>query len=123
MLFCGLPLNPLLTRSLFGHGCEKICLRRFTNNKGADQPAHTRSLISPFVIRFLESIVSKLATSKISIFSLISVDEQAGLNLTLLETLKTGFLAMRPVLKHYITLHVLYVSVPEESFCFRQCRT
>ena len=27
------------------------------NNKGADQPAHTRSLISAFVIRLLESTI------------------------------------------------------------------
>ena len=31
---------------------EKTCLRGFANNTGADQPAHTRSLISAFVIRF-----------------------------------------------------------------------
>ena len=29
---------------------EKTCLQGFANNKGADQPAHTRSLISSFVI-------------------------------------------------------------------------
>ena len=28
------------------------CLRGFVNNTGADQPTHTRSLISAFVIRF-----------------------------------------------------------------------
>ena len=38
------------------------------NIKGADQPAHPRSLISSFVIRSLESIISKLATSEISLF-------------------------------------------------------
>ena len=47
---------------------EKICLRGFANNKGAEQLAHPHRLISAFVICFLESIVSKLATSKISIF-------------------------------------------------------
>ena len=31
------------------------------------QPAHWPSLISPFVIRFLESIISRLATSEISV--------------------------------------------------------
>ena len=36
------------------------------NNKGADQPVHLHSLISVFVIRFLESIKSKLASSKFS---------------------------------------------------------
>ena len=40
----------------------------FANNKGADQPAHPRSLISAFVICVLKSIVSRLAMSKISIF-------------------------------------------------------
>ena len=38
--------------SLFGPRREKTCLRGFANNTGADQPAHTRSLISAFVIRF-----------------------------------------------------------------------
>ena len=33
------------------------------NNKGADQTAQPRSLISGFVIRFLDSIIPKLATS------------------------------------------------------------
>ena len=40
----------------------------FVNNTGADQPAHPHSLISAFVICFLVSIISKLATSEISIF-------------------------------------------------------
>ena len=40
----------------------------FANNKVADQPAHSRSLISAFVIRFFESTISKLATSESSIF-------------------------------------------------------
>ena len=52
-------------------------------NKGADQPAHPRSLISVLVIRLLKSIISKLATSKISIFWVVSVTEQVGLCLTL----------------------------------------
>ena len=47
---------------------EKTCLLGFANSKGADQPAHPRSLISAFVIRLLESSIFKLASSKISIF-------------------------------------------------------
>ena len=47
---------------------EKTCVRKFTNNKGADRPAHPRSLISAFVIRFLESAICKLAAGKFSIF-------------------------------------------------------
>ena len=53
---------------LYGPLREKICLWRFSNNTGADQPAHPRSLISASVIRKLESIISKHATGKISIF-------------------------------------------------------
>ena len=40
----------------------------FASNKSADQPAHLCRLISAFVIPFLESIMSKLASSEISIF-------------------------------------------------------
>ena len=47
---------------------EKTCLRVFANNTGAVQPAHLRSLISAFVIRFLESTICKLTTGEISIF-------------------------------------------------------
>ena len=41
----------------------------FANNTGADQPAHSCSLISAFVIHFLKSIICKLAIGKISLFS------------------------------------------------------
>ena len=47
---------------------EKTCLRGFVNNTGADQPAHPRSLISTFAIRFLESIICKLNTGEITSF-------------------------------------------------------
>ena len=76
-----------------GHiGPEKTCLQRFANNKGTDQPAHQRSLISAFVIRFLESTIYNLATREIPIFQLVSVDNETGLSLALSETTKTGFL-------------------------------
>ena len=61
----------------------------FANNKGADQPAHPHSLISTFVIRLLKSIISKLATSEISISSIVSVAKQAGLGMTLVSGLLT----------------------------------
>ena len=51
---------------LFGHRHDKTCLVGFANNKGADQPAHQRSLISAFVIRFLISIISQLAKCQLS---------------------------------------------------------
>ena len=56
------------------------CQMPYANNKGADQPAHPRSLISAFVIRCLASIVPILAKSKISRLQLASVAEQAGLS-------------------------------------------
>ena len=49
------------------------------NNKGTDQPAHPRSLISTFVCRSIESIISRL-----------SVAEETGLSIALSKTLKTG---------------------------------
>ena len=76
---------------------EKTCLRRFANNKGADQPAHTRSLISAFVIRLYESSISKPATREISVSELVSEAEETGLSVGLSETPKTGFLATRPI--------------------------
>ena len=59
--------------------------------------AHLHSLISAFVIHLLKSIISGLATSEISLFYLVSVAEQTGLNLALSETPKTGFLTSRPI--------------------------
>ena len=47
---------------------QKTCLQGFGNNTGADQPAHMRSLISAFVIRFQEKNICRLATDEISIF-------------------------------------------------------
>ena len=58
----------VLCSVIFGPRREKTCLRVFANNTGADQPAHPRSLVSAFVIRFLESTICKLATGEISIF-------------------------------------------------------
>ena len=49
----------------------------FRNNKDADQPAHLHSLICAFVIHLLGSI-SKLATSEILNFYLVSVALQAA---------------------------------------------
>ena len=38
-------------------GHEKMYLKSYANNKGADQPARSRSLISAFVVRGLDSII------------------------------------------------------------------
>ena len=56
----------------FGPRREKTCLRGFARNTGADQPARPRSLISAFVIRFLENVICKLATVEIQ-FSRLSL--------------------------------------------------
>ena len=61
------------------------------NNKGADQPAHSRSLIIACVIRVLESTISKLATSEISFFQLVSVAEESGLSLAFSENPEDRF--------------------------------
>ena len=49
---------------------EKTCLMSYANNKGVDQYAHPRSLISAIVVRWLDSIIHVhvpiLAKSKIS---------------------------------------------------------
>ena len=56
---------------LYGPRREKTCLGGgggVANNTGADQIVHSRSLISAFVIRLLEIIISRLATTEISVF-------------------------------------------------------
>ena len=64
----------------------------YVNNKGADQPAHSRSLISTFVVGCLDSIIPLISISEISSLYLASVAEQAGLSLPWSQTRKTGFL-------------------------------
>ena len=76
----------------------------YATNKDADQP----SLISVFVVRFLDSRIPILAKSKISSLSLVSVAEQAGLSLTWSETPKTDF-------------HVTWLINPLVK-CVGQCR-
>ena len=46
-------------------GHAKMCLMTYANNKGANQPAHPRSLISTFVVRCLDSMICILALSKV----------------------------------------------------------
>ena len=63
----------------------------YVNNKGADQPAQPRSLISAFVVRCLDSIITLLAIAEISRLQPVSVVEQAGLSLTLSQTPEDRF--------------------------------
>ena len=71
------------------------------NSKGADR----RGPICAFVIRLLESIITEFASSEILIFQLVTVAEQADLNLN-----KTLFVASRPI---YFLL--LYTAIHEHS--------
>ena len=70
------------------------------SNKAAYHPAHLHSLISTFVIHFLESR-TPLVTHKFLIFYIVSVAEVAGLNLSWLQTLKTGYFGV----KAHISVH------------------
>ena len=63
----------------------------YANNKGADQPAHPRSLISAFVVRCLDSVMALVSVTKISSPMLASVAEQASFSLTWSETPKDTF--------------------------------
>ena len=72
-------------------GHEKMCLMPYANNKGTDQPAHLRSLISAFVVRCLDSTISLESIAKISRLQLASVAEQVSLSRTWSETPKDKF--------------------------------
>ena len=56
-------------------------LMPYANNKGGDQPAHLRSLMSPFIVRCLDSIIPIRAIAKVSRLYLATVAEWAGLSL------------------------------------------
>ena len=49
-------------------GHEKMCLMTYANNKGADQPARPRSLISAFVVRYQDRMIPIVYISEISRF-------------------------------------------------------
>ena len=74
----------------------------YANNKGADQPAHPRSLIGALVVRCVDSIIPLLAIAEISRPWLVSVAEQADLGLTWSQTPKTCFLMAWPSCHQYL---------------------
>ena len=45
---------------------KRVLCHTYANNKGADQPAHLRSLFSAFVVRCLDSIIPLISISEIS---------------------------------------------------------
>ena len=70
------------------------------NSKFTEHFVHPHSLISVFVIRSLESKITKLA-ARISLFYLVSVAKQAGLNLTrsqIPKTARPNYNIVKPVL-------------------------
>ena len=83
---------------IWQHCCRQVGPRRKNLSSGVGEQKRHRpaQLVSAFVIPFLESIISKLATSEISIFLLVSLAEETVLCLVFSETPKTGFLATRP---------------------------
>ena len=93
---------------LIGPQCEKTCLWGFAHNKWADQPAHPTSLISIFVIHFLERMVFKLAIGEFSIFYLVPVAMETGLSfrLSLVGNLEDRFCPdeahLRPTIKIFV---------------------
>ena len=68
-----------------------MCLMSYVNNKGADQTAHPRSLISALVVHCLDSVMSLVSVAEISSLMLSSVAEQAGLSLAWSETPEDTF--------------------------------
>ena len=70
-----------------------ICEQQMRRS-GADQPAHSRSLISAFVVRCLDSIISLVSIYEISSLYLVSLAAQAGLTLPWSQTPKTGFIVI-----------------------------
>ena len=86
--------NPYLTAikdSCMSHVMRKLFMP-YANNKGADQPAHLRSLICTFVVHCLGSIIPLVSISKISSLYLVSATAQTSLSLDWSQTPKTGFL-------------------------------
>ena len=78
----------------------------YANNKGADQPAHMRSLISAFVVRCLDSI-SLDSIAKISTLA-ASVVEQASSSLTWTETPEDTFCH---VVAHLRIIEIYFTSI------------
>ena len=93
-----------VSQTQYKPGHVKMCPMPYANNKGADQPAHLRSLISTFVVRSLDSIISLVSRSKISRFQLVSVAEQAGLNVTHSQTSENTSFAWRGSYNVYGTI-------------------
>ena len=92
------------------------------DNKVTDQPVHPHRLISAFFFRLSGSIISRPAMSKISIFYLVSVAEQAGLNITLSEVRRQVFTRHAQIRDHNKTFLISHPTktclVDTQKNCF-----
>ena len=88
---------------------EKTCLRGFANNKCADQPAHTRSLISAFVVRLTEIIMSRHSTSKILMLKLVSVADQANFEYHLVGNPEDSFCRDAAQIETHLTKRIFHL--------------
>ena len=61
---------------------KKTYLMTYVDSKGADPPAHPRSLSNTFIVHCLESIVHVVDMYEIARLQLASVVEQDGFSLT-----------------------------------------
>ena len=84
----------------------------YANNKGADQPAHMRILISAFVVCCLGSLILPVSISEIWSLYLAFVAAQAGLSLPWSQTPKIGFLVTMLISK---IPRLLLASSPEQA--------
>ena len=66
----------------------------YANNKGVDQPAHPRSLISTFVVHCLDGMILLISISEIWSIYLASVAAHGSLSLSWSQIPMKGFLVM-----------------------------
>ena len=82
------------------------------NNKGDNQPTHSHSLISAFVFRSFESIISRLSVAK-----------ETSLSLALSKTPKTGLFCVEALINYSRSL-LLFLFTTAFSFgCFKKLLT
>ena len=91
MIFCDYGGGYIIKVYTYEPGHEKMCLMPYANNKDADQSAHPRSLISAFVVRCQDRMISLVYISEISRLWLVSVAEQVNLCLAWSETPEDTF--------------------------------
>ena len=74
---------------------EKTYIREFANEEGSGQSAHPRSLISIFVIRLIERIISRYDCTPLA-----SLCSRGDLSLAVSEPPKIGYVASGPILSN-----------------------